>query len=320
VDEVGRGPLAGPVVAAAVILPPPGDPSFDLIHRDDFTALVIDSKQLAAPARRRAAQLILKAAVATSVAAVSSRVIDRIGIGKAVLKAMEHAVRRLPVPPDFALIDGNRLPVLSCPARTLIGGDAASHSIAAASILAKVTRDRLMERLGRFYPDYTFEQHKGYGTAEHRRAIERHGPTPHHRLSFAPLAHSMPKNLRASGDEAEEAAANHLLAQGYSVLTRNYRTRRGEIDIVAREGATLIFVEVKRGSPGSPIPPLLRVTLRKQARIIRAATDYLTQTEASFEFVRFDAMGLTPVRGGKWQVEHLRGAFTADGWEEGLFG
>lgn len=173
IDEAGRGPLAGPVVAAAVILDP---------HR--VPAGIDDSKKLSAAARARLARAI--AATATlGIGAASVGEIDAQNILAASLLAMTRAVRRLPVRPGLVLVDGNRAPRLACPCLTIVGGDATSLSIAAASIIAKVTRDRIMDRLARRWPLYGFESHKGYPTPHHRAALIRHGATPHHRLSFA---------------------------------------------------------------------------------------------------------------------------------------
>ncbi|MCX8500625.1 MAG: ribonuclease HII [Alphaproteobacteria bacterium] len=183
VDEAGRGPLAGPVVAAAVILDPDRMPS-------RLLAMIDDSKKLS-PQRRHevSVELRLLAAINRGVvyalAAASVAEIARLNILGATLAAMVRAVGRLPEEPDHILVDGNRLPVgLSQPASCLIGGDGICLSIAAASILAKVLRDGIMERLARLYPHYGFDRHFGYGTRQHRSAIQTNGLTPHHRRLF----------------------------------------------------------------------------------------------------------------------------------------
>jgi ribonuclease HII len=180
IDEAGRGPLAGPVVAAAVVLPrrlPRG-----------LRPLLDDSKQLT-PAQREAAFAALRRHQAAGVleigiGAASVGEILRINILQASLLAMRRAVARLPVPPDFALVDGDRPPPLDCPVRCVIGGDALCLSIAAASIVAKVVRDRAMARLAVRFPGYGWHSNAGYGTAAHRAALARLGATPHHRPSF----------------------------------------------------------------------------------------------------------------------------------------
>ena len=178
VDEVGRGPLAGPVVAAAVILDP-----------DHLPDGLNDSKKLTASVRERLFSEIMRHAH-VAIASIPAARIDVINIRQATFEAMAGAVNGLAVRADFALIDGRDVPPLPCPAEALIGGDRRSLSIAAASIIAKVTRDRMMTLLAQTYPDYGFEKHMGYGTAKHLEALALHGPTPLHRMSFAPLKHA----------------------------------------------------------------------------------------------------------------------------------
>lgn len=178
VDEVGRGPLAGPVVAAAVILDP-----------DHLPDGLNDSKKLTAPVRERLFTEIMRHAH-VAIASIPAARIDAINIRQATFEAMAGAVNGLAVRADFALIDGRDVPPLPCPAEALIGGDRRSLSIAAASIIAKVTRDRMMALLAQTYPNYGFEKHMGYGTAKHLKALDLHGPTPLHRMSFAPLKHA----------------------------------------------------------------------------------------------------------------------------------
>jgi len=175
VDEAGRGPLAGPVVAAAVIL-----------DREQVPDGIADSKALSAGQR----EVLYEAIMATSrvgVAMADVARIDRDNILNATLWAMAEAVARLAEPACLCLVDGNRAPALAVPARTVIGGDASCMSIAAASIIAKVTRDRLMAQLDEAFPGYGFARHKGYGTREHIEALRRLGPCRHHRTSFAPV-------------------------------------------------------------------------------------------------------------------------------------
>ncbi|MEP7218014.1 MAG: ribonuclease HII [Bacteroidota bacterium] len=173
IDEVGRGALAGPVVAAVVLLP-----EGIIIDR------VRDSKQVPDGERERLHDLILERALAWSVGIVSHREIDRINILQATFQAMRLAVAGLSIPPDYVLVDGRDAVDFGVPCRAIIGGDALCHSIAAASIVAKVTRDRIMRREHERSPHYGFHQHKGYGTPMHRAAILRYGPTEIHRWSF----------------------------------------------------------------------------------------------------------------------------------------
>lgn len=176
VDEAGRGPLAGPVVAAAVILPPGASlPGLN------------DSKKLSPSRRERLAAEIRATALAWAVAEASASEIDEWNILRATLRAMARAVAALPLVPDEVLVDGNRAPTLEVPVRTIIGGDALEPAIMAASILAKTHRDARLVALDRRYPGYGFARHKGYGTAAHLAALARLGPCPEHRRSFAPV-------------------------------------------------------------------------------------------------------------------------------------
>ncbi len=175
-DEAGRGPLAGPVVAAAVILDP-----------DNIPCGLNDSKQLTLKQRERLFEEIM-ATAHVSIASSGPRLIDRRNILRASLDAMRRAILGLPVSPAYVLADGRDVPPdIACEAKAVIQGDARSVSIAAASIIAKVTRDRMMARAHQVFPLYGFANHAGYGTAQHRLAIEGEGPCPLHRMSFRPL-------------------------------------------------------------------------------------------------------------------------------------
>ena len=173
VDEVGRGPLAGPVVCAAVIMP-----------LEDIIEGVDDSKKLSAKKRERLSELILKKAVAARISLIEPEKIDEINILEATKLCMKDAVENLEVKPDFVLTDGNMKLDISFPQQSIIKGDALSYTIGAASIVAKVYRDNLMDGYAETYPEYGFKSNKGYGTAEHIAAIEKYGLTPVHRRSF----------------------------------------------------------------------------------------------------------------------------------------
>ena len=177
IDEAGRGPLAGPVFAAAVIL----DPGRRIRG-------LRDSKVLKPGRREELAAKIREHAIAWAVASADVHEIDTLNILRATLLAMRRAVEALPVAPAEALVDGNRPPRLACPVQTVIGGDDRVPAISAASILAKTARDALLVELDVVYPHYGFAQNKGYGTADHLAALDRHGPCPLHRRSFAPVA------------------------------------------------------------------------------------------------------------------------------------
>lgn len=173
VDEAGRGPLAGPVCAAAVILPP-----------DTIIEGVNDSKKLTEKKREELFDVVIDTALAYCIAFGSVEEIEEHNILATTMMTMKRAVEGLSVKADYAIIDGNRLPKLDIPAQYVIKGDANSMSIAAASILAKVSRDRLMLEYAKAYPQYCFEKHKGYGTKLHNEMILQHGPSPIHRMSF----------------------------------------------------------------------------------------------------------------------------------------
>lgn len=173
VDEAGRGPLAGPVCAAAVILP-----------EDAFIEGINDSKKLTEKRREELFDVICEKAIAYNICMIDEKRIDEINILNATYEAMNGAVDGLNVTPDYVLIDGNRIGGMTLPHETVVKGDAKSASIAAASILAKVSRDRLITKMAYEYPEYGFDKHKGYGTAAHNEAILKYGPCPIHRRTF----------------------------------------------------------------------------------------------------------------------------------------
>jgi ribonuclease HII len=176
-DEAGRGPLAGPVVAAAVVLP-------DGLLIPGLT----DSKQVSEQDRERLFEVIRTKAVCYGIGMVDEQTIDRVNILQATIIAMERALQTLNPQPDYLLLDAISLPRVSLPQKPIIKGDCRSHTIAAASILAKVARDRMMQELHKIYPHYNFQKHKGYGTKEHLLLLRKHGPCDAHRKTFSPVA------------------------------------------------------------------------------------------------------------------------------------
>lgn len=304
-DEAGRGPLAGPVVAAACVLPDPLPPPL---------AALDDSKKLSEEERERLYPLIVEHATAWGVASVEAPRIDEVNILRASLEAMADALmdceRRLAALVSGCVLDGNQRAPLPprVVQRCVVGGDALSRPVMAASILAKVTRDRRMvEEHGR-YPGYGFDAHKGYGTPQHLRALRELGPTPIHRRSFAPVRDSMDKHdpaktTTAKGRRGEDLAVIHLEREGYVILGRNVRTSGGEIDIVAQDGKVLCFVEVRTRARASSA--LESVDTRKRARIVRAAVAYLHALSSSPP-CRFDVIA---VSGGR--VHLVQNAFEA---------
>ena len=207
IDEVGRGALAGPVVASAVILPHPANLS--------WLGLVRDSKELNSRKRETLFNLINKEAVAVGIGIVPSQVIDSINILKATKLAMVQAVEKLLKQPSFLLIDRVTLPQCPIPQRGITRGDASCLSIACASIIAKVTRDHMMEEFDQIYPGYGFAQHKGYGTGRHISCLQKLGPSPIHRLYFAPV-----RNLIASQSSGNLASEQPVPPTSLFDLTR----------------------------------------------------------------------------------------------------
>ncbi|MGE5101806.1 MAG: ribonuclease HII [Deltaproteobacteria bacterium] len=202
VDEVGRGPLAGPVVACAVIMPP------------DVRAIagVDDSKRLSAEQRRRLAIKIRERAVSIGIGAASVREIDRVNIYQATVVAMRRALARLNVAPNHVLVDGKPFRTLDTPHTAIVGGDDLCYTIACASIIAKVTRDRIMQALAGRYPDYRWDRNVGYCTLAHLQGLAAHGVTPHHRMSFIPVRQlSLDFSLSDPGAEIDVNALAGLL-------------------------------------------------------------------------------------------------------------
>lgn len=322
IDEVGRGPLAGPVVAAAVILP-----------KDCEILYINDSKKLTKRRRELLYGEITEKAVSYGIGCVSPEEIDRINILQATYEAMRQAVSCLSVKPQILLNDAVIIPGLTdIPQRKIIKGDAKSVSIAAASIVAKVTRDRMMQMYDGIYPGYGFGKNSGYGTKEHREAILRMGITPIHRRTFlkklladygsdtgygqthpddvcgnrensAGHTQTRPDNAQI-GRIYEEKAVSYMRSKGMSILDTRYRIRQGEIDVVAREGDTIVFCEVKYRKDGSFGNPLDAVDLKKQERIWQAAVHYLTHHGLTGQPCRFDVIGFE-----KDKMTHIADAF-----------
>ena len=193
IDEAGRGPLAGPVVAACVVIGP------DFKIDDEDLKLVADSKKLSAKRREKLFGVIKNKVLAVEIGVVNNKVIDRVNILQSAFLAMRQALERLSLQPDYVLVDGNlKIPQLKQEQSAIIDGDAKVFAIAAASIIAKVSRDWLMLEADKKYPEYEFARHKGYGTKRHLEKIKEFGPCPLHRLSFAPFAVKKDKKKNAS--------------------------------------------------------------------------------------------------------------------------
>jgi uncharacterized protein (TIGR00252 family) len=300
IDEVGRGPLAGPVVAAAVILP-----------MGCKIEGVNDSKKLSAKKREELYDVIRETALAYSVGVVSQERIDEINILQATYEAMQQAVEGLSIQPEQILIDAVTIPWVPIPQKGIVKGDAKSISIAAASILAKVTRDRMMEELDEKYPEYGFASNKGYGSAEHIAGIREHGLCPLHRRSFVKniLGQQEPKGKnKKKGNLGERLAAKEMQRMGYDIVTGNYRCVWGEIDIIARKEDYLVFTEVKYRSSSNKGLPREAVHEAKQKKIIETAKMYLAEHELPEEKIRFDVAELME-KEGKTLFHYIENAF-----------
>ena len=248
IDEVGRGPWAGPLVIGAVVL---GEAKIEGLT---------DSKKLTKKARERLYDEIYAKANGVGLGWVSAAEIDEIGLSEALRLATKRAVQEVKTPFHEIILDGTVNFLSGTPLEkyvtTMKKADLLISAVSAASIVAKVARDRYMEEQVALYPEYGFAGHVGYGTAAHRAAIEKHGVTPLHRLSFAPLqkyrvdeitevAKADTPTTRQVGDESETAAVNELVRLGHVVIDRNWKTKYCEIDIISKKGDVLYFTEVK---------------------------------------------------------------------------
>ena len=302
VDEAGRGPLAGDVYAAAVILDP-----------DNPIEGLNDSKKLTEKRREALFPEIQEKALAWCIGIATVEEIDSVNILEATYLAMRRAVEGLKVKPSMALVDGNRNPGLGIPTRLLVKGDATSASVAAASILAKVARDRYMKELAEQYPEYRFEQHKGYGTALHYEMLDEFGISPVHRMSFLKKYLAEQKNP-SSGNRGEAIASQFLVGEGCSIVTAGYRTYHGEIDLIAEQGGEILFVEVKTRSADALDSPSAAVTEAKHLRLLRAAAQWLEENPTLLQ-PRFDVAEviLAPDTGDLVSVNWLKNAFGLEG-------
>ncbi len=284
VDEAGRGPLAGPVVAAAVILPE--DPRIEGVR---------DSKQLSPKKREDIFHKIMENVISVGIGIVHEDEIDRINIFQATFKAMRMALGRLRPQPDMALIDGRELPDQIVKNKGVKFGDKKIYIISAASIIAKVTRDRLMLNYDRIFPDYYFGRHKGYATQKHLESLKKHCACPIHRKTFRPVREYLPslsylKKHRLIGKVGEQLAACKLVRDNYEIIEMNFNASPyGEIDIIARNNDTLVFVEVKTVTQEKLGEPELKIDEQKIEKLERAFDVYLQAVENDTD-CRFDVM------------------------------
>jgi len=303
IDEAGRGPIAGPVVAACVVLPDGID-----------VGGVADSKSLTGRQRADALDHLERSGASIGIGTATAAEIDRHNILQATHLAMRRALDACPERPDFVLIDGLAVPLFPIPHRALIGGDALCVSIAAASIVAKVTRDRYMEELDHAWPGYGLAQHKGYPTRSHLAALQQLGPMPEHRRSFGPvrtvLEPSREPRARAStpGLTGEAMATEFLTKLNYIILARRYRAQHGEIDIIALDRDAYVFVEVKTAFMRGEDPPAARVSPAQQSRLQEAALEFLSVHGDVDAPCRFDVIEVVLDRGHP-DIRHHQGAF-----------
>ena len=258
----------------------------------ELAAAVRDSKQLSASQRDSAYELITDQATAYAVGWTTPAEIDRVGIAPSVRRAMHRALVRLDPLADALLIDAISLHSTNLPQKSIIRGDSKSLSIAAASIVAKVERDRLMIEYARSYPTYGFDSHKGYGTERHMDAIRRYGPCALHRMSFRPMSHTRTRNVLTDtttvGAGAESFVASALEDRGMRVVDRNFRTRFGEVDLVALKGDTVVFIEVRARRSTAFATQAESISESKVGRLIAACQEFLQRTKIDWSDWRID--------------------------------
>ncbi|MBS1271970.1 MAG: Ribonuclease HII [Candidatus Marinimicrobia bacterium] len=302
IDEAGRGPLAGPVVASAVVL------------NKHIPEGLTDSKKLSVKKRELLFEQLRESDCDFGIGVVEQSDIDKMNILQATVLAMKKAIGALRSPPDFLLVDGSYLPEFIHPAQAITKGDSRCLSIAAASIIAKVTRDNLMQQLDPFFPGYGFAKHKGYGTKQHLEAIEKYGPTPVHRLTFGGVREHLPKLRRekkALGKWGEDYACFHLWKKGARIVQRNYHAGKGsELDVVAVLNGSLRFIEVKTASPSDFSVPEEWVDEYKERRIHEAAEHFLYHHDEYRDMAcQFDVAAIE-VQNSMTKVRYYENAFS----------
>jgi len=298
VDEAGRGPLAGPVVAAAVIL------------ADDKIEGLDDSKKLSAKKRETLFQEINQKAVSVGIGIVNEKEIDKTNILIATQKTMQMAMGRLNKRPTMALIDGYKLPNQIIPNKGIIKGDTKVESIMAASIIAKVTRDRIMIEYDKIFPEYGFAKHKGYGTKQHIEALTEFKATQIHRRSFKPVSFNLPtitwlQNNNRVGKVGEQLAACKLMEDGHRILAMNeICAPHGEIDIISEKDDLLIFTEVKTYAKEQIGSPELKIDMAKLKKLENAIYCYINKNDIKKD-IRLD--GVSIVLGKNHNIKKFEG-------------
>lgn len=306
VDEAGRGPLAGDVYACAVILP-------DGYYLEGIN----DSKKLSEKKREQLYEILIKE-VEYSVGIATVEEIETLDILKATMLSMRRAVEGLSIKPEHVLVDGNKNPMFSPYVKTdcVIGGDAKSASIAVASIIAKVERDRYMKEMGNLYPNYLFEKHNGYGTKVHYQKLDEFGACAIHRQSFLKKYYTKKKIIIQdnTGEYGEDYTYDQMKKDGYTILDRNYSTKQGEVDIIAVKDNVISFVEVKTRDVNSIARPIEFVSKSKQLKIIKTAVEYYTKNNYKGKYnMRFDIAEVITENKQAISYKLVINAFTGDG-------
>ena len=300
VDEAGRGPLAGPVAAAAVILP-----------EDHSIAGLNDSKKLSPKKREMLYDQIMNQALAVGIGTVDEKTIDHVNILNGTYKAMHIALGDLDVQPDHALIDGFALPDQIIPNKGIIKGDEKIEVIQAASIIAKVTRDRIMDKYDVIFPEYGFFSNKGYGTLKHMDALTKWKATPIHRKSFKPVRDNFPtiswyRKHRQIGWIGEKLAALFLMKKCYEIKSMNeYCAPYGELDLIAEKNDEIVFVEVKTVSKEQLGSPELKIDAEKISKLEKAIDSYLMKNDITKD-IRLDIITVF-LRKGRPIINHYKG-------------
>jgi len=305
IDEVGRGPLAGPVVASAVILP----------HNVNLPE-VTDSKKLTEKKRERLFHDIMDIALAVGVGIVHEREIDKINILQSTYMAMQIAVGQLKVKPEILLVDGRPADIKHFEQESIIKGDSKSLSIAAASIIAKVTRDRMMINYDRVFPQYGFSGHKGYGSQQHIDSIKTHLATPIHRQSFKPISDYLPtlkyyKVKRLVGTLGVQLVACQFIKDGCEIIEMHYNVPEiGEVDIMSDDGGILVFTKVKtQTNDHGWNEPQTQIDEHKRQRIMNAIQVYLEDNELDVEY-RIDVADVI-LGGGPPKIKIIKNGLSA---------
>ena len=300
VDEAGRGPLAGPVAAAAVIL-----------SEDHSIAGLNDSKKLSPKKREILYDKIMNQALAVGIATVDEKTIDRMNILNGTYEAMQMALEDLDIQPDHALIDGFPLPNQIIPNEGIIRGDEKIEVIQAASIIAKVTRDRIMDKYDIIFPEFGFSNNKGYGTPKHMDALKKCKATPIHRKSFRPVRDNFPtlswyRKNRRIGWIGEKLAALFLMKRLYEIKSINeYSAPYGELNLIAEKNDEIVFVEVKTVSKEQLGSPELKIDYEKISKLEKAIDSYWIKNDSN-KGIRLDIITVFLGK-GRPIIKHYKG-------------